>query len=127
MTAFVRCQVVLAVAFTFVWSAVAGPRAEHVFIVSIDGGKPAAIEQSKMPVLEKCVAEGAHTWVANTIFPCKTLPSHTSMLTGVGPDKHKILWNDWTPTNVVVKVPTVFSEAKKAGFSTAMFVGKEKF
>jgi predicted AlkP superfamily pyrophosphatase or phosphodiesterase len=78
-------------------------------------------------VLEKLVAGGAHTWVANTIFPSKTLPSHTSMLTGLGPDKHKILWNDWVPTNGIVQVPTVFSEAKKAGHSTAMFVGKEKF
>jgi predicted AlkP superfamily pyrophosphatase or phosphodiesterase len=127
MTVFVRCQVVLAAVFTFVWSAVAAPRAEHVFIISIDGGKPAVIEQSKMPVLEQFVAGGAHTWVANTIFPSKTLPSHTSMLTGVGPDKHKILWNDWTPTNGMVQVPTVFSEAKKVGRSTAMFVGKEKF
>jgi arylsulfatase A-like enzyme len=48
-------------------------------------------------------------------------------LTGVGPDKHKILWNDWIPSNGVVKVTTIFAEAKKAGFSTAMFVGKEKF
>ncbi|MDB6111419.1 MAG: Type phosphodiesterase/nucleotide pyrophosphatase [Pedosphaera sp.] len=127
MTVFVRCQVVVAAVFTFVLSAVAGPRAEHVFIISIDGGKPAVMEHCKMPVLEKMVADGAHTWTANTIFPSKTLPSHTSMLTGVGPDMHKILWNDWVPTNGVVHVTTVFAEAKKAGHSTAMFVGKEKF
>ena len=80
-----------------------------------------------MPVLKQLVVEGAHTWVANTIFPSITLPSHTSMLTGVGPDKHKILWNEWIPTNGLVTVPTVFSLAKHAGLSTAMFVGKEKF
>ena len=105
----------------------AAPRAEHVFIISLDGGKPAAIEQSQMPVLGRLVAEGAHTWTATTIFPSITLPSHTSMLTGVGPDTHRILWNGWVPSRGVVGVPTVFSEAKKAGFSTAMFVGKEKF
>ena len=49
------------------------------------------------------------------------------MLTGVGPDKHKILWNEWIPTNGLVTVPTIFSLAKQAGLSTAMFVGKEKF
>jgi predicted AlkP superfamily pyrophosphatase or phosphodiesterase len=98
-----------------------------VFIISLDGGKPAAIEQSSMPVLKQVVAEGAHTWTANTIFPSITLPGHTSMLTGVGPEKHRILWNGWVPTNGVVRVPTVFSFAKEAGFSTAMFVGKEKF
>ena len=107
--------------------ALAAPRVTHVFIISIDGGKPAVIQQSAMPVLANLVVEGAHTWVANTIFPSTTLPAHTSMLTGVGPDKHKVLWNDWKPDAGVVRVPTVFSEAKAAGFSTAMFVGKEKF
>ena len=105
----------------------AAPAAEHVFIISIDGGKPAVIAESPMPVLERMVAEGACTWSANTIFPSITLPSHTSMLTGVGPQKHKVLWNTWNPTNGIVRVPTVFSLAKRAGFSTAMFVGKEKF
>jgi predicted AlkP superfamily pyrophosphatase or phosphodiesterase len=108
-------------------SAGAAPRAQHVFIISMDGGKPAAIEQSQMPVLQRLVAEGAHTWTATTIYPSITLPSHTSMLTGVGPDKHHILWNGWVPSRGPVTVPTVFSEAKQAGFSTAMFVGKEKF
>jgi arylsulfatase A-like enzyme len=49
------------------------------------------------------------------------------MLTGVGPKKHKITWNKWRPRKGAVRVPTVFAEAKAAGFSTAMFVGKEKF
>jgi predicted AlkP superfamily pyrophosphatase or phosphodiesterase len=80
-----------------------------------------------MPVLQRLVAEGAHTWTATTIYPSITLPGHTSMLTGVGPEKHHILWNGWVPSRGLVTVPTVFSEAKQAGFSTAMFVGKEKF
>jgi predicted AlkP superfamily pyrophosphatase or phosphodiesterase len=105
----------------------AAPRAEHVFIISLDGGKPAGIEQSQMPALKRLVAEGAHTWTADTIYPSITLPGHTSMLTGVTPEKHHILWNGWVPSRGVVGVPTIFSEAKRAGFSTAMFVGKEKF
>ena len=102
-------------------------RTEHVFIISIDGGKPAVIQQSPMPVLQKLVSEGACTWTANTIYPSITLPSHVSMLTGVGPKKHKVTWNTWIPSNGVVHVPTVFSLARQAGYSTAMFVGKEKF
>ncbi len=105
----------------------AAPRAEHVFIISIDGGKPAVIAQSDMPVLKQLVTEGAHTWVADTTYPSITLPSHTSMLTGVGPTKHRVLWNEWIPSNGLVTVPTIFVEAKKAGLSTAMLVGKEKF
>jgi arylsulfatase A-like enzyme len=105
----------------------AAPRTEHVFIISIDGGSPAVIQRSKMPVLKKLVKEGACSWTAQTIKPSITLPSHTSMLTGVGADKHKITWNNWSPAKGVVGVPTVFTAAKQAGFSTAMFVGKEKF
>ncbi len=103
------------------------PRVEHVFIISIDGGKPAVIEKSEMPVLKQLAGEGACTWAASTIYPSVTLPSHTSMLTGVGPDKHHVLWNSWKPRKGVVGVPTIFAEAKRAGLSTAMFVGKEKF
>jgi predicted AlkP superfamily pyrophosphatase or phosphodiesterase len=105
----------------------ATPLVKHVFIVSIDGGKPAVMALSEMPVLNQLVREGAASWTAATILPSVTLPSHTSMLTGVRPDKHHILWNDWRPRKGVVQVPTVFAEAKNGGFSTAMFVGKEKF
>jgi predicted AlkP superfamily pyrophosphatase or phosphodiesterase len=82
-----------------------------------------------MPVINKLVGEGSSTWVANTIVPPKTLPSHTSMLTGVGPAKHNILWNDFQPLRGLVKVPTVFSllRAKEPAAVTAMFVGKVKF
>lgn len=127
MLSLIRRQLTaVALALTVV-AASAARRAEHVFIISIDGGKPAVIAQSKMPALQQLVAEGAHTWTANTIYPSKTLPSHTAMLTGVGPDKHMIAWNNWVPSNGIVQVPTVFSEAKHAGLSTSMFVGKEKF
>ena len=102
-------------------------RAGHVFIVSIDGGKPAVISRSTMPVLQRLAAEGSSTWTASTVFPSLTLPAHASMLTGVMPAKHKIFWNSWEPSAGVVGVPTVFSEAKAAGYGTAMFVGKEKF
>jgi predicted AlkP superfamily pyrophosphatase or phosphodiesterase len=108
-------------------TAAAAPRAEHVFVISIDGGHPDMLLQSKMPVLHKLAGEGAHTWWARTINPPLTLPAHTSMLTGVGPEKHQVNWNDWRPTNGVVRVPTVFAAARNAGFSTAMIVAKEKF
>jgi predicted AlkP superfamily pyrophosphatase or phosphodiesterase len=117
----------IALLSTAALAAFGSPHAEHVFIISIDGGKPAVIAQSEMPILKQLAAEGACTWSARTIFPSITLPSHTSMLTGVGPDKHHILWNTWEPRKGFVSVPTIFAEAKKAGYSTAMFVGKEKF
>lgn len=127
MIRFVCRFVVLVLVGTFALAGETSPRAEHVFIVSIDGGSPAAIRQSKMPVLQNLRKQGACTWDAQTIMPSVTLPSHTSMLTGVRPDKHQITWNGWIPSKGIVRVPTVFAVAKQAGLATAMFVGKEKF
>lgn len=107
--------------------AVAAPRAKHVFIISFDQGDPDLIQRSPMPTFHSMAAEGARNWNAYTIVPSLTLPSHTSMLTGVGPQAHQILWNDLQTNKGVVKVPTVFSLAKERGLTTAMFVGKEKF
>lgn len=103
------------------------PRVKHVFIVSYDQGNPELIRTNDLPTFHLMATEGARTWSAYTIVPSLTLPSHTSMLTGVGPQVHQILWNDYRPTNGVVHVPTIFSLAKQRGLKTAMFVGKEKF
>ena len=105
----------------------AAPRAQHVFIISFDGGKPSVMQNSPMPVLMNLVKEGATAWNAQTIFPSITLVAHTSMLTGVVPAKHKITWNDWIPQNGLVKVPTAFKLARESGYTTAIFAGKEKF
>jgi len=103
------------------------PRAQQVFIISFDQGDPALIQRSAMPTFNGMAAEGARTWNAYTIVPSLTLPSHTSMLTGVGPQVHQVLWNDYQTNRGFVKVPTIFSLAKQRGLVTAMFVGKEKF
>ena len=103
------------------------PRAAHVFIVSFDGGKPSVIADSAMPVLKQMASEGACTWEAKTVVPSITLLSHASMVSGVGPAKHKITWNDWMPEKGLIPVPTIFSLVHPHGFTTAMFVGKPKF
>ena len=105
----------------------AAPRAKYVFIISFDQGNPDLIRKSDMPTFHQMAAEGAHDWSAFTIVPSLTLPAHTSMLTGVGPQAHQILWNDYQTNKGLVKVPTIFSLAKARGLTTAMFVGKEKF
>lgn len=107
--------------------ALAAPGVEHVFIVSFDGGKPAVMQKSRMPVLDAMLAGGAGTWNGQTVFPSVTLASHASMLTGVAPSAHKIDWNDWIPAKGPVTIPTIFGLAKRKGLSTAMFAGKEKF
>lgn len=102
------------------------PRARHVFIISFDGGAPAAMKQSSMPTLFGMARQGAVTWKAQTVRPSITLVSHTSMLTGVLPSKHRISWNDWRPKQGVVKVPTALQLARRAGYTTAFFGGKKK-
>ncbi|HEX8464812.1 MAG TPA: alkaline phosphatase family protein [Abditibacterium sp.] len=105
----------------------AQPRAQHVFIVSFDGGKPEVMKRSPMPLTLSMAASGATTWGAQTVFPSVTLPSHTSMLTGVSIAKHGVIWNDWFPNRGLVKVPTIFSLAHQMGYTTALFAGKPKF
>ena len=105
----------------------AEPRAKHVFILSFDQAGPADVQNAEMPFFKRLAAEGAHTWEAYTIVPSITLPSHVSMLTGVGIQKHQVLWNDWDETKPALAVPTIFRFAKEKGLGTAMIVSKSKF
>ncbi|EIP98105.1 putative AP superfamily protein [Opitutaceae bacterium TAV1] len=103
---------------------------EHVFIISFDQGAPAGIEKADMPVFKQMAASGAHAREAWTIVPSSTLPSHTSMLTGVGIQKHQIHWNDfWAPGKKQLDIPTIFNLAKDSGrgLVTAAYVSKQKF
>ena len=51
------------------------------------------------------------------------------MLTGVVPRKHKVEWNDDLPLAkpVYPAFPTLFGLARKAGYTTALIAGKQKF
>ncbi len=115
------------ITFIATFGAHAAPLTSHVLIVSFDGGKPAVMQQCEMPTYVAVTKDGASTFTAQTVFPSITLVSHTSMLAGVGPDKHKILWNNWQEAKGKFTFPTVFSIAKQAGLSTACFAGKDKF
>jgi predicted AlkP superfamily pyrophosphatase or phosphodiesterase len=95
----------------------------YVIIVSFDGLRPDAL-RAVMPA--PLLARAAFTWQARTILPSVTLPSHTSMLTGVAPAVHRMLANSWSPSQDYVKVPTVFSVATEARRRSAMFVTKQK-
>jgi predicted AlkP superfamily pyrophosphatase or phosphodiesterase len=101
---------------------------EHVVIISLDGLRPDAIVKFGATTLQRLMREGSYTLSAQTILPSKTLPSHTSMLTGVDADQHGITWNsDETDEHGHVSVPTVFGLAKASGLRTAAFFSKTKF
>jgi predicted AlkP superfamily pyrophosphatase or phosphodiesterase len=105
-----------------------GRAADHVIVISIDGLRPDAIAKYKANTLQRLMRDGRYSLSAQTIAISKTLPSHTSMLTGVDSDKHGITWNnDKTGERGYVSVPTIFALAKGAGLSTAAFFSKTKF
>jgi arylsulfatase A-like enzyme len=104
-----------------------GAISSHVIIVSIDGLRPDAIEMFDAQTLRRLMREGAYSLEAETVYPSKTLPSHTSMLTGLTPAQHGITWNtDQTGEHGVVGVPTIFELARRKGFTTAAFFSKAK-
>jgi predicted AlkP superfamily pyrophosphatase or phosphodiesterase len=101
---------------------------EHVVLVSIDGLRPDAIAEFGAPTLQRLIREGSHTLSAQTVIPSKTLPSHTSMLTGEPPDRHGVLWNTaFEDKPGTLEIPTVFSLARTSGYRTAAFFSKAKF
>jgi predicted AlkP superfamily pyrophosphatase or phosphodiesterase len=101
---------------------------EHILVVSIDGLRPDAIAKFETPTLRRLMLEGSYTLQASTILPSKTLPSHTSMLTGLSPDLHGVSWNtNVSLTRRKAKVPTVFGLLRTEGYVTAAFFSKSKF
>ena len=100
----------------------------HVLVVSIDGLRPDAIATFNAPTLRRLTVEGSYTLAASTITPSKTLPSHTSMLTGLDPESHGVLWNNVaTAKKDLIDKRTVFGLARAHGYRTAAFYSKAKF
>ena len=116
----------LAPTSTFTPTATPIPRPSHVLVLSIDGLRPDAIDLTPMRNLQTLMREGAYSLIAQTIFPSSTLPSHSSMLTGLCPDKHGVDWNDYIPERGYANGTDIFDLAHAAGLRTVMVVGKEK-
>jgi arylsulfatase A-like enzyme len=98
----------------------------HVVIVSVDGLRPDIITDDLMPRHVKLMKQGVTARVASTVQLSDTLPSHAAMLSGRGVKAHGLSWNSYKENRGYIKVPTVFSAARKHGLSTAMIVGKQK-
>ena len=97
-------------------------------MVSVDGLRPDAIAAYSAPTLQRLMGEGSYTLAATTIDPSKTLPSHTSMLTGQPPERHGVRWNHVVTADAdFIELPNVFSVARDHGYSTAAFFSKAKF
>src|SRR5215468_5024121 len=122
-------RVVFAICFMFALRASAGPTTRptaRVMIISIDGLRPDLMLRADTPNLHQLFKNGTFTFWACTVPHAVTLPAHTSMLTGVIPRKHEVEWDKDLPLKepVYPQFPTILEVAHKAGYSTAMAVGK---
>lgn len=106
--------------------------AERVIHVSIDGLRVDAITLELMPNLSRLINEGASTMNARTDpGVTRTLPNHTSQLTGLAVKVHGIDYNEDRGRTVHDEagryVPSVFDVVHDHGGRTAGLVTKSKF
>lgn len=105
------------------------PHVTRALVVSIDGLRPDVLLRADTPVLRGLMRRGSFTMWARTTAVAVTLPSHVSMLTGLTPSHHGIVWNSDLPLAhpIYPTRPTLMELAHDAGFTTAMATGKKKF
>src|SRR5215218_1539354 len=105
------------------------PQIERMVLISIDGCRPDLLLRADCPNVRAMMKNGSFSFWARTTAMSITLPSHVSMLTGVIPQRHGIMWNEDLPLErpVYPKFPTIFELAHNAGYSTALISGKGKF
>ena len=99
----------------------------RAIIISVDGLRPDVLLRARAGNIRRLMDEGTFTMWARTVPQSITLPSHTSMLTGVTPERHGVLWNGDITWPAYPDAPTIFELAKQAGYTTAMVTGKSKF
>jgi predicted AlkP superfamily pyrophosphatase or phosphodiesterase len=97
-----------------------------VFIIVIDGLRPDALQRAQTPNLDRLWQSGLYSWTAQTVMPSLTLPAIASLLSGVPPERHRILWNHWAPELGRISVPTIFEIAQSENIPTVAFVSKRK-
>ena len=109
-------------------SAAAAPAyADNVVVIMVDGLRPDALKQAKVPTLEGLIKRGASTMKAQTVEPSLTLPAFASMMSGLPVDQHGVDWNEYDPPRGFIKSPTLFEIASFNGSKWgAAFLNKEK-
>lgn len=124
-------KLILAISTLFITSWGIYAQEAHVIVISVDGFRPEFYKDPSwgMVNLRQAMAKGAYSDGVRGVFPTVTYPSHTTILTGVKPLKHGIYYNTpveatgvtgrWYWENDSIKVPTIWSAAKKAGLTTA--------
>lgn len=111
-------------------------RDRHVVIVSIDGLSAYSLNDKSVPLpnLRTLAQAGSSASAMTVVNPSVTWPNHTSIVTGVTPARHGMLYNGlpvrsgpgqplkvepWRDKSELVLVPTLYDIAHKAGLTTA--------
>ena len=104
---------------------------DHVILVSIDGFRPDFYldERWPAPMLQQMAREGASAEGVRAIFPSVTFPAHTTLVTGVGTEGHRILYNTvfqpdgpggiWYWDFDAIAAPTLWEIVAESGGTTA--------
>lgn len=118
-------------------AAAAGPPVDaHVVVVTIDGFAAYLLTDpaAPIPTIRKLAADGVAAEGMRPVNPSVTWPNHTSLITGVRPDKHGVIFNGvltrgdpGRPVRVepaktqaeLVAVPTLYELLKPLGYRTA--------
>lgn len=114
----------------------AAPTKQLVILITIDGlaASYLADPQAPLPTLRTLATEGAAAEGMRVSDPTVTWPNHTTLVTGVHPDKHSVLFNGrlsrpgaGQPVKLdgerdksdLVAVPTLYDQLHLAGYRTA--------
>jgi predicted AlkP superfamily pyrophosphatase or phosphodiesterase len=92
----------------------------RVILVVVDGMRPDAMLQARMPALHRLMETGAYTLSAQTVMPSITLPVHTSMFHSVAPETHGIYGNTWHPM-VDETIPGIMDVVRQAGRKPSVY------
>ncbi|AFM02218.1 putative AP superfamily protein [Desulfitobacterium dehalogenans ATCC 51507] len=106
--------------------------AEHVIVVSYDSFSEENWEMAKsLPNLEKLLQSGTYSTKLRSVYPTLTYTVHTTIVTGVYPDKHGIFHNNplqpfipekdqkWFGIREAIKAPTIYDAVKKNKMTAA--------
>ena len=66
-----------------------------VILISLDGTRPADIDRPELATFAELRRRGARASRLITVFPSNTFPSHVTLVTGVHPDVHGVVNNDF--------------------------------
>jgi predicted AlkP superfamily pyrophosphatase or phosphodiesterase len=107
-----------------------------VVVISLDGFPAYALDDPRLPTptLRRLMREGLFAKSMQTVNPTVTWPNHTTMITGVEPAQHGVIFNGlltrpapdvppvvepWRDKDLMVHAPTVYDAAHQAGLTTA--------